>query len=100
MNKPLWSKTPVKKTVLSAYSHIRVTGVKAIKLDDDDELIAVRASDGSKEVMISSAHGQATCLWNPGVPREAFPLPPRVSDRSFSSSDYLSTDCDKSGRAR
>ena len=53
----------VKKTVLSAYSHIRVSGVKAIRLDDDDELIAVRLSDGSKEVMISSAHGQA-CRFN------------------------------------
>ncbi len=53
----------VKKTVLSAYGNIRVTGIRAIRLDEDDELINVRLSDGNQVVMISSANGQA-CRFN------------------------------------
>ena len=49
----------IKKTVLSAYSNIRVNGVKAIKLDEDDELIGTRISDGNQTVMIATADGQA-----------------------------------------
>ncbi len=49
----------IKKTVLSAYSNIRVNGIRAIKLDDDDELISTRLSDGKQTVMIASAEGQA-----------------------------------------
>jgi len=49
----------IKKTVLSAYSNIRVNGVRAIKLDEDDELIATKLSDGSQTIMIATANGQA-----------------------------------------
>jgi DNA gyrase subunit A len=49
----------IKKTVLSAYRHIRVNGVRAIKLDEDDELIETRLSDGSQTIMIATANGQA-----------------------------------------
>jgi DNA gyrase subunit A len=49
----------IKKTVLSAYSNIRVNGVRAIKLDEDDELIATRLSDGAQMIMIATANGQA-----------------------------------------
>jgi DNA gyrase subunit A len=49
----------IKKTVLSAYSHIRVNGVHAIILDEDDELINTKLSDGKQTVMIASANGQA-----------------------------------------
>jgi len=49
----------IKKTVLSAYSNIRVNGVRAIKLDEDDELIGTRLSDGSQTIMIATANGQA-----------------------------------------
>ncbi len=50
----------VKKTVLSAYSNIRVNGVRAIRLDDDDELIATRLSDGNQTILLASAEGQAS----------------------------------------
>jgi DNA gyrase subunit A len=53
----------VKKTVLSAYSNIRVNGIKAINLDEDDELISTKLSDGNQTVMIASSDGQA-CRFN------------------------------------
>jgi len=53
----------IKKTALSAYSHIRVNGIRAINLDDDDELISTRISDGTQTIMIATAKGQA-CRFN------------------------------------
>jgi len=53
----------IKKTVLSAYSNIRVNGIRAINLDEDDELISTRLSDGKQTIMIASANGQA-CRFN------------------------------------
>jgi len=53
----------IKKTVLLAYSNIRVTGIRAVKLDEDDELISTRLSDGKQTVMIATANGQA-CRFN------------------------------------
>jgi len=50
----------VKKTVLSAYSNIRVNGVRAIRLDEDDELISTRLSDGNQIILLASANGQAS----------------------------------------
>jgi len=49
----------VKKTVLSAYSNVRVTGVRAIILEEGDELINVQLSDGNQTIMVASAGGQA-----------------------------------------
>jgi len=49
----------IKKTVLSAYSNIRVNGVKAVKLDEDDELISTKLSDGKQTIMLATANGQA-----------------------------------------
>lgn len=49
----------VKKTALSAYGNIRVTGIRAINLDDGDELISTKLSDGKQTVMIATADGQA-----------------------------------------
>jgi len=49
----------IKKTALSAYSNIRVNGIRAINLDEDDELIETRLSDGNQTVLLASAKGQA-----------------------------------------
>ena len=49
----------IKKTMLSAYSNVRVNGIRAIKLDDDDELISTLLSDGEQMIMLATAHGQA-----------------------------------------
>jgi DNA gyrase subunit A len=49
----------VKKTELSAFCNIRVNGIKAINLDENDELIGIKLSDGNQTIMISSSNGQA-----------------------------------------
>ena len=53
----------IKKTVLSAYGNIRVNGIRAVILDEDDELITTKLSDGKQTIMIASANGQA-CRFN------------------------------------
>ena len=49
----------IKKTKLSKYSNIRVNGIRAIHLDEGDELISTRVSDGNQTIMIATARGQA-----------------------------------------
>jgi DNA gyrase subunit A len=47
----------VKKTVLSAYSNIRSSGIKAIKIEDGDELIDVQITSGSNDIVLATRHG-------------------------------------------
>ncbi len=49
----------IKKTRLSAYSNVRSRGIKAIRLDDGDELVDTRLSDGGQNVVLATAQGQA-----------------------------------------
>jgi len=49
----------IKRTNLSAYRHVRVSGITAIKLRADDELIDVRVADGDEEVLLATAGGSA-----------------------------------------
>ncbi|MFH1773710.1 MAG: DNA gyrase subunit A [Methanobacteriota archaeon] len=49
----------VKKTALSKYSRPIVTGIWAIKLDKDDELIGTGISDGNKEIILATKKGKA-----------------------------------------
>lgn len=49
----------IKKTVLSAYKRPRVTGIWAIRLREDDELVRVAMTDGRKQIILASANGQA-----------------------------------------
>ncbi|UCD14155.1 MAG: DNA gyrase subunit A [Thermoplasmatales archaeon] len=49
----------IKKTTLSAYSNVRVNGIRAINLDKDDELVSTKLSDGKQTIMIATANGQA-----------------------------------------
>jgi len=49
----------VKKTLLTDYAHIRANGIIAIRLDDDDDLIAVRVTNGEQEIMLTSSGGKA-----------------------------------------
>jgi DNA gyrase subunit A len=49
----------VKKTRLDAYSDPRRGGIIAINLDDDDELIAARRTNGEQEVIIASREGKS-----------------------------------------
>jgi len=49
----------VKKTELMAYSRPRAGGIIALNLDDGDELIAARITDGTMNVFLGSARGKA-----------------------------------------
>ena len=49
----------VKKTVLSAYGNPRVTGINAINVGADDELIDVQLTGGSSEVVLATRNGMA-----------------------------------------
>jgi len=48
----------VKKTALSAYSRPRASGLIAINLTDDNELIGVALTDGTNEIMLFSDAGK------------------------------------------
>jgi DNA gyrase subunit A len=56
-------KGTIKKTVLSEYSNIRVNGIRAINLEEKDELVSTKLSDGKQTIMIATADGQA-CRFN------------------------------------
>ncbi len=49
----------VKKTDLSQYSNNRKNGLIGINLDEGDELIAVRLTDGEREITIITERGQS-----------------------------------------
>jgi DNA gyrase subunit A len=48
----------IKKTVLSAFQNIRVTGIIAITLTENDELISVKMTDGERELLIATYNGK------------------------------------------
>ena len=49
----------IKKTSLALYGNIRSRGIKAIKLDEGDEIIETGITDGSDEIIIATKDGQA-----------------------------------------
>jgi len=49
----------VKKSVLSEYDSARKDGLIAINLDDNDELISVKLTDGSQEIILGTKNGKA-----------------------------------------
>ena len=49
----------VKKTPLSAYGNVRAMGIYAIKFREGDELIDVRITDGTNEVVLATRRGKA-----------------------------------------
>ncbi len=49
----------IKKTVLSAFSHPKKGGIRAINIADGDELIGVVMTGGSDELMLASREGLA-----------------------------------------
>ena len=48
----------VKKTSITEYANIRKTGLAAINLREDDELIEVKVTDGQKDIFLVSKYGQ------------------------------------------
>src|SRR5262249_32520640 len=49
----------VKKTELMSYANPRSNGIRAIALEDRDEVIGVRLTDGQQEIILSTADGQS-----------------------------------------
>jgi DNA gyrase subunit A len=49
----------IKKTVLSAYANVRRGGINAINLVKNDELIAVKMTDGNNDIIIGTKNGMA-----------------------------------------
>ena len=49
----------IKKTVLSAYGNPRRDGINAIKINPGDELIEVKLTDGSSDVILATTMGMA-----------------------------------------
>jgi len=47
----------VKKTALSQYANPRTTGIKAIKVEPDDQLIDVQVTSGNNDIVLATQHG-------------------------------------------
>jgi DNA gyrase subunit A len=52
-------KGTIKKVALSAFEHIRKTGIIAINLAEDDELVGVLRVDGQDKVVLVTSYGQS-----------------------------------------
>jgi DNA gyrase subunit A len=49
----------VKRTDLSAFANVRSSGIIALGIDDGDELVAVKITDGTKDLLLSTATGMS-----------------------------------------
>jgi DNA gyrase subunit A len=49
----------VKRTPVSAFKNIRTNGIIAIALREDDELLAVKTTDGNQQLILGSSGGKA-----------------------------------------
>ena len=49
----------VKKTSVKLYSRPRVTGINAITINDDDQLLEVKLTNGSSEIILANSTGRA-----------------------------------------
>ncbi len=52
----------VKKTCLGEYANVRKTGLAAITLREDDELIEVKVTDNEKDIILVTKYGQCICF--------------------------------------
>jgi DNA gyrase subunit A len=52
-------KGQIKKTTLKAYGRPMITGIRAVRLRDNDELVETKLTNGRKELIIASKNGQA-----------------------------------------
>jgi DNA gyrase subunit A len=51
------NKGTVKKTALSAYANPRSNGIKAIKIEQGDELMDVQITSGTNDIVLATRHG-------------------------------------------
>ena len=55
-------KGTVKRLPVSALRNIRSSGIRALTLEEGDELISVRETDGTKKILIATHDGMAVCF--------------------------------------
>ncbi len=78
----------VKKTVLSAYGNPRRDGINAIKINSGDELIEVRLTDGSSNVVLATTEGMAI-RFNESEVREMGRVTAGVHGISLNKNDHV-----------
>jgi DNA gyrase subunit A len=49
----------IKKTCLDAYSNVRAAGVRALNINDGDEVVSVRLTNGKNELILANRNGRA-----------------------------------------
>ncbi|WP_123623427.1 DNA gyrase subunit A [Halorubrum sp. CSM-61] len=49
----------IKRTAVDEFGNIRTTGIRAIRLEDGDELVDVEVTDGDTDIVIGSRNGMA-----------------------------------------
>jgi DNA gyrase subunit A len=49
----------IKKTALSDFSNVRTAGIAAISIDDGDELVSAKLTNGKSEIFLCSMHGMS-----------------------------------------
>jgi DNA gyrase subunit A len=49
----------IKKTELMAYANPRASGIRAIAIEPNDEVISVRLTDGNQEIILTTSEGQS-----------------------------------------
>jgi DNA gyrase subunit A len=49
----------IKKTMLSDFANVRKNGLNAIELDENDELLGVDLSDGTRDILLATREGMA-----------------------------------------
>ncbi|MBQ8850911.1 MAG: DNA gyrase subunit A, partial [Oscillibacter sp.] len=52
----------VKRLPVSSLKNIRNNGIRALTLDEGDELVAVRETDGTRKILIATHDGMAVCF--------------------------------------
>ncbi len=52
----------VKRLPVQTLKNLRNNGIRALRLDEGDELVSVRETDGSKKILIATHDGMAVCF--------------------------------------
>ncbi len=52
----------VKRLPVQALKNLRNNGIRALRLDEGDELVSVRETDGNKKILIATHDGMAVCF--------------------------------------
>ncbi len=78
----------IKKTKLESYSNIRKNGINAININKNDELIDVKLTNGSQEILIGTHNGQAI-RFNESVVRDMGRTATGVKAIKLAKKDYV-----------